>query len=416
CCCCRELNKVMGGLDIPTTFEAGKGYETPCAGIRILVVDGNSKHLRTISELLDSLQYQVVPVNCAAGALFILREKRSIFDLLLIEINLPDMDGYEFLEKIQHEFNLPTIVMSTENNDVATYNCLVRGAMFCVSKPASRNDLKGLWQFAHIKERDNKRVKILVGLASSQGDNSVDSYLGIVSSLGVGSCGRKSKRGDLKDEGDGGPSRKRPRMVWTSELHGKFVEIVSELGIDKALPKQIFERMNVPGLKKSNISSHLQKYRLALKEKQETRQKPSSPLIGSTESQTWGSMPTGLQEELKGNDVMHHNKEECYTPSLKDGQSGVTSEQPSSGDSNTNSVGNNCDAVDELELDIDLSILEDSDFWSDTNISTLLDTQCHREDQQAPAPKIWQDDIGIPNYDYNPDIFSGDFDFPCLIN
>ncbi|KAK6918439.1 hypothetical protein RJ641_016861 [Dillenia turbinata] len=353
----------MCGLDIPTLFEADKGYEAPRA---------------------------VVPVNCAASALFILREDRSTFDLLLTEIDLPDMDGYEFLEKSNS-------IMSIESNDVATYNCLVRGAMFCVSKPASKNDLEGLWQFAHVKKTDNKRVKILVGQASSQGDNIVDSDLGIVSSLGVGSCGRKSKRSDFKDEGDGESLRKRQRMVWTNELHSKFVEIVTELGIDGKrftssflLMKQIFERMNVPGLKKSNISSHLQKYRLALKEKQESRRKPNSPLMGSTKSLTWGSIPVALQEELRGNDVMHHNEEECYTSSsLRDCQSGVTSEQPSSDDSNASNVGTNFDGVNELQFDgdVDLSLLEDSDFWSDNNSSTLLDTISSRRSASTICKK-----------------------------
>lgn len=86
------------------------------------------------------------------------------------------------------------------------------------------------------------------------------------------------KRKDQNDEGDDDdddddnehdnedPSTsKKPRVVWSVELHQQFVSAVSSLGIDKAVPKRILELMNVQGLTRENVASHLQKYRLYLK-------------------------------------------------------------------------------------------------------------------------------------------------------
>ncbi|XP_023762748.1 uncharacterized protein LOC111911196 [Lactuca sativa] len=50
------------------------------------------------------------------------------------------------------------------------------------------------------------------------------------------------------------------RISWTSVLHKKFVEAVNTLGKQKAYPSAILEAMNVPGLTRSQIASHLQKY------------------------------------------------------------------------------------------------------------------------------------------------------------
>ena len=54
---------------------------------------------------------------------------------------------------------------------------------------------------------------------------------------------------------------KKPKVVWTPELHQKFLHALQRLGKVQAIPKRIMEVMNVPGLTRENIASHLQKYR-----------------------------------------------------------------------------------------------------------------------------------------------------------
>ncbi|XP_010554998.1 PREDICTED: transcription factor PCL1 [Tarenaya hassleriana] len=68
--------------------------------------------------------------------------------------------------------------------------------------------------------------------------------------------------GDLTE-----PARtlKRPRLVWTPQLHKRFVDAVAHLGIKNAVPKTIMQLMSVEGLTRENVASHLQKYRLYLR-------------------------------------------------------------------------------------------------------------------------------------------------------
>ncbi|KAE8970358.1 hypothetical protein PF011_g26454 [Phytophthora fragariae] len=61
--------------------------------------------------------------------------------------------------------------------------------------------------------------------------------------------------------------RKTTRLVWTDELHLKFVSAVFELGVKNASPKALLALMetknHTEGLTVEHIKSHLQKYRIS---------------------------------------------------------------------------------------------------------------------------------------------------------
>ncbi|XP_031489283.1 transcription factor PCL1-like [Nymphaea colorata] len=94
-----------------------------------------------------------------------------------------------------------------------------------------------------------------------------------------GKKGRRYSEGDMEEAESGlrpenshdeqsARALKRPRLVWTPQLHKRFVDVVGHLGIKNAVPKTIMQLMNVEGLTRENVASHLQKYRLYLKRMQ----------------------------------------------------------------------------------------------------------------------------------------------------
>lgn len=48
------------------------------------------------------------------------------------------------------------------------------------------------------------------------------------------------------------------QVDWTPELHRRFVQVVEQLGVDKAVPSRILELMGIDCLTRHNIASHLQ--------------------------------------------------------------------------------------------------------------------------------------------------------------
>jgi SHAQKYF class myb-like DNA-binding protein len=69
-----------------------------------------------------------------------------------------------------------------------------------------------------------------------------------------------------EDIDDKAKALKKSRLVWTKELHTLFLAAIERCGgIHKASPKAIMKDMNVDGLTRENVASHLQKYRMRLK-------------------------------------------------------------------------------------------------------------------------------------------------------
>ncbi|KAL0453244.1 UNVERIFIED_CONTAM: Transcription factor MYBC1 [Sesamum latifolium] len=89
---------------------------------------------------------------------------------------------------------------------------------------------------------------------SSQPNSSAEFDSPELSGAGGGGGGGSGAAGS--DE----PARtlKRPRLVWTPQLHKRFVDAVAHLGIKNAVPKTIMQLMSVDGLTRENVASHLQ--------------------------------------------------------------------------------------------------------------------------------------------------------------
>ena len=61
---------------------------------------------------LSEVWFMIVAVtttNQAIEALKILRENRNKFDLVISDVNMPDMDGFKLLEHVGLEMDLPVI-------------------------------------------------------------------------------------------------------------------------------------------------------------------------------------------------------------------------------------------------------------------------------------------------------------------
>jgi len=81
------------------------------ASIRILVVDDDLRLLNLLEDTLATIGYTTTTVKSAGEAIDLLSKK--IYDLIITDISMPQMDGFELLNKIRKNYpNLPVIFIT----------------------------------------------------------------------------------------------------------------------------------------------------------------------------------------------------------------------------------------------------------------------------------------------------------------
>ncbi len=67
----------------------------------ILLVDDDTQFLSLGQELLEYFGYQALTASHADAALEIFRQQQSQIDLVIMDFNLPHVDGYQLLHQLQ---------------------------------------------------------------------------------------------------------------------------------------------------------------------------------------------------------------------------------------------------------------------------------------------------------------------------
>ena len=102
----------------------------------ILIVDDNPENLTVLGELLRE-RYRVRAANSGARALQ-LALQAPLPDLILLDVMMPDMDGYEVLERLRAEpatRDIPVIFVTAMSGTEDEEHGLVLGAVDYITKP-----------------------------------------------------------------------------------------------------------------------------------------------------------------------------------------------------------------------------------------------------------------------------------------
>ncbi|KAI4312784.1 hypothetical protein MLD38_037576 [Melastoma candidum] len=241
--------------------------------LHVLAVDHDLAALHILENMLLHCSYQVTTCHSAEDALYLLRENHACYDILITEIRLPGMSGFQLLEEALKLSDLPVIVFSTNLDHDMVKQVLCSGASYVLSKPISMDILKVIWQLAYHSKQTIDIWEV----------GSVD----IVAPI----KGFEEKRDAT------GISKKKQRYTWTEERHNLFIEALKVLGNDRAVPSKICKYMQSrrkdPYLSRHVIASHLQKFRGMKSEKQSEPPASDAPYWRNTVQHTLPLMSSG---------------------------------------------------------------------------------------------------------------------------
>lgn len=113
---------------------------TAASGLRVLVVDDEPAIRRFLRTSLGAQNYQVTESENGRSALEAL--KRNACDVLVLDLGLPDIDGFEVIRQLrQSGSQLPIIVLSSRADEAGKVKALDLGADDYVTKPFGVDEL-----------------------------------------------------------------------------------------------------------------------------------------------------------------------------------------------------------------------------------------------------------------------------------
>ncbi|MBN1192026.1 MAG: response regulator [Dehalococcoidales bacterium] len=108
---------------------------------KILIVDDDSSIRKFLQANLEARGYSVLSVQGGPEALHLLSEKTV--DLILLDIMMPEMDGFEVCRRIRNNSQVPVIMLSAREGEGDSQKSLDSGANDYVTKPFRLKEILG---------------------------------------------------------------------------------------------------------------------------------------------------------------------------------------------------------------------------------------------------------------------------------
>lgn len=113
--------------------------------LNILLIEDDAIEVMKFNRVLSTmdLKHKIIEANNGEEALTILKVKEIIPDIIILDLNMPKINGIEFLEILKADTHLkyiPSIILTTSNNRKDVLECYKIGIAGYLLKPLKYED------------------------------------------------------------------------------------------------------------------------------------------------------------------------------------------------------------------------------------------------------------------------------------
>ena len=113
--------------------------------LKILLIEDDMIEIMKLNRVISTLKlpHKLMEANNGEDALNLLKEKDNIPDIILLDLNMPKINGIEFLKILKNDNDLkyiPTIILTTSNNKKDLLECFEIGIAGYILKPLKYED------------------------------------------------------------------------------------------------------------------------------------------------------------------------------------------------------------------------------------------------------------------------------------
>ncbi|XP_068649209.1 two-component response regulator ARR18-like [Aristolochia californica] len=241
--------------------------------VRVLLADDDHCYITQAQRLLCSLGCKVKAFDSGKNAWHELLRRNGKFDIVMVDVYIPGMNGFELLDKIKEKWiDLPVIIISADTNPVIITRAIQQNASFYVKKSNAMDELTNIGKYVDW----NRKARQIYIEETNFFSRGMDEWHGnFFTSRNEKSCKKKVSTMERK-----------PHLDWKAALRNQFFCAIDQLGFESKMthlrfavsglfiksnytlgiiPTSLLVVMNVPGITREHIASHLQKYRKFIK-------------------------------------------------------------------------------------------------------------------------------------------------------
>ena len=114
---------------------------------KILIIDDSPSVLAILEDMLRDLGYEVVAANNGQEGLS--RVEETKFDLIITDLTMPVMDGFDFVQRAKQLPNckfVPIVMLSSQEDEAMIAAAKKAGISTFLRKPIKENQLKTILQ------------------------------------------------------------------------------------------------------------------------------------------------------------------------------------------------------------------------------------------------------------------------------